>query len=533
VLDEGCWYDESRADRVVKFFTKILHHIDHTSGRVGPFELLAWQRDELIRPLFGWVRPDGTRRYRRAGIWVPKKNGKSTIAAGLELYMLVMDNEPGAEVYSLANDRQQAGIIFGHAMTMVEASPLLRDRITKRGLVRSTKTIYDFNSGSVFRALSSDAPTKEGLNAHALFVDELHALKQRQLWDAVIYSGSSRRQPLIASISTAGVYDISTIGWEQYRYARDVQTGINDRDWSFFALIYEAGQDDDWKAETTWRKANPSYGLTVKPDALREECVEAQVDPQKESTFRRYRLNQWPQQATRWIPLETWDACTGHDIDRATLRGRTTFVGLDLASVLDLTAAAYLTSCPVDPDCWDVTLRLWVPEDRLHDPKHRNAALYKDFVRLKLLETTPGSATDYDYIEKAVIEDAKHYAIKVVSIDTLFQGQQVANHLDGAGLSVVGVGASPAKQGPPTREFYRLLIEKRLHHGGHPVLRWMADNVEVKADGDGNLKVQKPNNHMDPRKIDGIQAIIMATDPLMRAHAKPEPKYQVLILGRR
>jgi phage terminase large subunit-like protein len=533
VLDGGCRYDLARAQRVVNFFDKVLHHVNSATGTTEQFRLLDWQDTGFLRPLFGWVRADGTRRYRRAGLWVPKKNGKSTLAAGLELYMLMADGEPAAEVYSAANDRAQASIIYTHAAHMVELSPILKERIGKRGIIRSTKTIHDAQTGSIFRALSADAPTKEGLNTHALIVDEIHAMRDRALWDSLVYGGASRRQPLIASISTAGVYDITAIGWEQYRYARDIATGVNDRDWSFFAVIYEAKPDDDWMADETARKANPSYGVTVQVDALREECVEAQMDPQKENTFRRYRLNQWVQQATRWIPIETWDKNHVHAIDKPGLRGRESFVGMDLASVRDLTAAVILTRCPHDDEAVDVTARFWIPHDALADPRNRNAVLYQQWHREGLLETTPGSATDYDFIEAAIVAEAKHFAVQVVAIDALFQGQSVANHLEAHGIPMAGIGQTPKAQGPATKEFQRLWLEHRVHHGGHPILRWMADNVEVKADADGNLKIVKPNHHMDPRKVDGISALVNAVDALMRARATPEPQYQMLILGGR
>lgn len=531
VLDAGCWYDERPARRVVNFFHNVLRHVDSAKGVTGPFRLMPWQRDEFILPLFGWVRSDGTRRYRRGGLWVPKKNGKSTMTAGLELYMLVGDEEPAAEVYSAANDRSQAGIIHGHAMRMVELSPLLLQRITKKGLIRSTKTIYDKKSGSTFKALSADAPTKEGLNIHALIVDEIHAMKSRVLWDTLIYGGAARRQPLILSISTAGVYDIASIGWEQYRYARDIATGVNDRDWSFFSLIYEAAQDEDWTQEATWRKANPSYGATVKIDGLREECTEAQADPQKENTFRRYRLNQWVQQATRWIPLELWDANNVHPVDRAALRGRRTYCGVDIGAVRDLTCAAYLTQCPHDPDAVDITARFWCPEDALSDPRNPNAVLYQQWKRGGFLETTPRPTTDYDFVEARILEDAQFFDLRVIGIDRLFQGQQVQNHLEAEGLTVLAIGQGYLGQAPPMKEFERLWRSKKIHHGGHPILRWMADNTEVKPDPAGNLKITKPKHHNDPRKVDGIQAIVNAVDPLTREVPDVEPQYQVMFFG--
>lgn len=531
VIDGGCYYDPASAGRVERFFESVLRLEDTSIGRVGPFALLDWQRNDLIRPLFGWKRRDGTRRFRRGGVWVPKKNGKSTLSAGIQLYLLVGDSEPGAEVYSAANDRSQAGIIHGHAVRMVELSPLLMKRIGHKNIVRSTKTIFDRESGSMFRALSADAPTKEGFNIHGLVVDEIHAMKTRLLWDTLIYGGAARRQPLVLSISTAGVYDIASIGWEQYTYAKQVADGTNERDWSFFSLIYEAEAKADWTQPATWQAANPSYGKTVKMDALAEECIEAQAEPRKENNFRRYRLNQWVQQSTRWIDMAMWKANHTHPVSREALKGAVAFIGLDLGSVSDLTAAVMLCQCPHHEDAWDVLPRFWIPEATLKDQRNRNLVLYQQWVKQGLLDVTPGPATDYDFIEAAILADAQAFAVKAVAIDRLFQGQQVANHLTHEGMTVVAVGQGYLGQGPPMKEFERRLRAGQVHHGDHPILKWMADNVEVEQDHAGNLKMVKPNSHNDPRKIDGLTALVNAMDCVTHYVAEPEPQYQMLFIG--
>lgn len=533
VLDGGCYYDESSAQRVIKFFQNVLRHADTSKGTVGPFKLMDWQEQHLLKPLFGWKRRDDTRRYRRGGVWVPKKNGKSTLSAGLELYMLMADGEPSAEVYSAANDRAQAGIIHGNAVDMIEHSPILMNRIGKKGIIRSTKTIYDKDSGSFFKALSADAPTKEGFNIHALIVDEIHRMRNRILWDTLIYGGASRRQPLVLSISTAGIYDIMSIGWEQYTYAKDIVTGVKDDDWSFFGLIYEASKDDDWRDPETHRKANPSYGITVRVDTLNEECVEAQAEPRKESSFRRYRLNQWANQATRWIPLEAWDANNLHPVIRAELVGRRGFGGLDLASVRDITAYVLLVECPHHENSWDVLPRFWVPEFALSDPRNPNREQYVQWKAKGILETTPGNSTDYDFIEASILIDAQLFDFRALGIDRLFQGQQVSNHLSAEGVTVIEIGQGFMGQGAPMKEFERRWLARQLHHGGHEILRWMADNVEVKADEASNLKIAKPHSHNDPRKVDGIQALVNALAPLTRESPAPAPQYQMLVMGSR
>lgn len=518
VIDAGCWYDSAAADRVVNFFHRLLRHsVAEWAGK--PFQLLEWQEQELIRPLFGWRRADGTRRFRRGGIWIPKKNGKSTLAAGIELYMLIGDKEIGAEVYTAANDRQQAAIIYKHVKRMVELSPTLRQRIGPKGIIPSTKTIYDSQTGSTLMALSADAPTKEGLNTHALIVDEIHAMKARALWDALVYGGASRRQALILSISTAGVYDPVSIGWEQYDYARQIANGVNDTDWSFFQLIYEVEKDADWTSPDVWKRANPSYGLTVKTDAFAEECREAQAEPKKQNAFRRYRLNQWVQQLTRWIPLDVWDENWPADhapVTAESMAGQRCDGGLDLGATRDLSAWVKVFECKDDSEALDVLARFWIPEAALSNPRNPNRELYQQWVDEGWLETTPGNVTDQDFIEAAIVKDAQVFDLRSVGIDKLFQGQQLMLGLADEGIEVFPIGQSAASQGPPTKELERKWNARKIHHGGNPILRWMADNCEVKEDSDGKLKIVKPNTPMDPRKVDGMTALVSAIDRTTR-----------------
>ncbi len=515
VIDAGCWYDAAAADRVVNFFHRLLRH--STGEWAGkPFQLLSWQEQSLIRPLFGWKRPDGTRRFRRGGIWIPKKNGKSTLAAGIEAYLLIADNEPSAEVYSAANDRKQAGIIFKQLRKMIESSPDLLKRIGIKNIIPSTKTVYDPKTGSTYTALSADGPTNEGWDIHGLIVDEIHAMKSRVLWDTLIYGGSARRQPLALSISTAGVFDPGTIGWEQYEYAKHVKDGTNHQDWAFFSLVYESAATDDWTSMETWKRSNPSYGITVKADALAEECREAQEEPRKENNFRRYRLNQWVQQATRWIPIAIWDANHAHAVNPSDYAGRVTDAGLDIGSVSDMSAYVKVFECDDDPEALDVVARFWVPEGALTNPKNKNRELYRQWVKDGFLETTPGPVTNNNFIEAAILKDAETFTLRSLAIDRLFQGQQLMLNLADEGIEVFPLGQGFLSQGPPMKEFERRWTAKKIHHGNNPILRWMADNVEVKQDPALNLKIVKPNNHSDPRKVDGIQALVNAIDRVSR-----------------
>ena len=296
------YFDERAATIAVNFFEKLLRHSKgEWAGQ--PFVLQPWQRDQIIRPLFGWKRPDGTRKYRVAYIEVPRKNGKSSLAAGIANLLLFADDEPSAEVYSAAADRDQAAIVFDEAKAMTEGAPVLARRVDiyKRSIV-------DAKTRSVYRVLSADAFTKHGLNVHGVIFDELHAQPNRDLWDVLKTGTGARRQPMFMQITTAG-YDRNSICWEQHEYATKVLDGVIE-DPEFFAYIAAADVDDDWLDEAIWRKANPSLGVTVKLDYLQAEARRAEQTPAYQNTFRRLHLNQWTQQETRWLSLEAWNLCS-------------------------------------------------------------------------------------------------------------------------------------------------------------------------------------------------------------------------------
>jgi phage terminase large subunit-like protein len=518
VLD-GCIYEHQAGQRVLDFFSGFLRHSKSTRGtKAGePFDLLPWQED-ITRRLFGWKRKDGTRRYRKAYIEVAKKNGKSTWMSGLELYLLLADDEPSAEVYCGATDKNQAGIVFNECVRMIQMSPDLLERLGNN-ISETKKTVADLETMSTFGALSADVPSKEGLNIHAAVIDELHAHKSRALFSTLVYGGAARRQPLFIAITTAGVYDPLSIGWEQHEYARKVLAD-QIHDWAYLAAIYAVDKDDDWQDPTVWPKANPSWGVTIDPETFAHEAREAAESPQAENDFRRYRLNQWTQQAVRAIPLELWDQNAGHAAPMVALhgRGRACDAALDLSSVSDLSAFVAAFECDEDPEAVDLFARFWVPDFQLTNRKNPNAALYQQWVDAGYLVTTPGNSIDYDAIIRQVLEDATSFALRDLNIDRLFQGQHVYNRLADEGMNVFPWGQGFIGFGPPMKEFNRRLLGRRLHHGNHPILRWMADNVVTVKDSAGNEKMDKQKS---PQKIDGMVCIVGALDRLTR-HAGHE-----------
>lgn len=521
----GYWFDIERAEHVREFFRLGLCH---SKGAFAgqPFELQEWQWRDLIGPLFGWMRPGkdadgrGLRRFNVGYTEISKKNGKSTLGSGIVLYMLVGDGEPGAEVYSAACDRAQASIIYNESAQMVEASPALKKRLT---VTPSTKTIGHQASGSVYRALSADVKTKEGLNIHCLMFDELHAQPNRHMWDTLRFGGAARSQPLILAITTAG-WDRDSICYEQYQYAKAVLAG-DVEDLNFFGLIYEADEPERWTDEDQWRKANPSLGVTISLDSFRQDCREAQASPVKENAFKRLRLDIWTEQADRWIQMDTWmRACSGVEpvswfaAKRRELRGRRCWGGLDLGSTSDLTVLVLLFGD--DRDGYDLLPFYWIPEDGAQKKESTYRDLYQTWIRQGWVRTTEGDVCDYAVVRADVGELADEFGIEDLAVDRLFQGAQLCTDLMADGLNVVSFGQGFYSMAAPAKRFEELYLKGQLRHGNHPVLCWNAANVSVRTDDAGNMKPIKPEKN-STLKIDGIVATIMA---LGRAMVAPAPR---------
>jgi len=501
------WFDEDAAERAVSFFPRFLVHVKgEWAGR--PFELDPWQRDQIIRPLFGWKRKDGTRRYRTVYVEVPRKNGKSSLSAGIALILLFADQEPGAEVFSCAADRDQAAIVFDLAKQMVLASPDLSaiSEIYRRSIVVP-------RTGSAYHVLSADANTKHGKNASGVIFDELHVQPNRELWDVLNTSTASRRQPVTVAITTAG-YDRQSICWEVHEYARRVNEGIIEDD-SFLVVIHGANEEADWKDEKVWKAVNPGLGVSVKLDYLRQEAKRAGETPSYQNVFRRLHLNQWTQQNSRYIDIGLWNACSEAP-DLAKLKQRYASAGLDLSSTTDLSALVLLFPPEEkEGDPFDVLAWFWMPEENIAKRSKKDGVPYDVWVRDGFIEATSGNVIDYDVIKKRItdIHNDKFY-LHEIAIDR-WNATQLATQLQQEGLTVVPFGQGYRDMTAPTKDLEALLMGKRIRHGGNPVLRWMADNVSVKQDPAGNLKPDKAKSN---GRIDGIVALIMA---LGRANVNP------------
>ena len=491
---DGFWYDEAEADRAVEFIQTYMAHVKgEWAGR--QFKLEPWQR-ETVTKLFGWKRPDGSRKYRKLFCFVPRKNGKTTFGAALALYCLLADREPGAEVYSVAADRDQAAIMFDVAKGMVEQSGALERRceIYRRAIVVPS-------TGSAYHVLSADAPTKHGKNSSAVLFDELHAQPNRELYDVMKTSQGSRRQPLFLMFTTAG-YDRQSVCWEEYEYACKVRDGVI-VDETYLPVIYEAKIDDDWTDPKVWARANPNLGVSVKPEFLADECRRAQESPAYQNTFRRLYLDQWTEQAERWLDMDVWDRNAG-PIEWQGYIDRICFGGLDLASTSDIAALALVFS---DEDGgFSCKWRLWVPEETMVRRAKKDRIQYDVWAREGFLTITDGNTTDYDVIREEIKQIATDFRLTELAYDR-WNATQIVTQLQEDGATMVPFGQGYQSMAAPTKELEKLLRGGMFRHGNNPVLRWMASNIAVKQDPAGNMK---PAKDKSADKIDGLVAAIMA-----------------------
>ena len=503
-------YDKAKADRAVKFIENLCHTKGKWAGK--RFWLLPWQ-EQLIRDIFGIVKPDGYRQFRTAFVEICKKVGKSELAAAVALYLLYADNEPSAEVYGAAADRQQASIVFDVARQMVEMSPAL---LKRSKLMTATKRIVNYGNSGYYQVLSAEVGGKHGFSVSGLVFDEIHTQPNRQLYDVLTKGSSDARQnPLHFIITTAGT-DRHSIAYELHTKAVDILEGRR-VDPTFYPVVYGLKDDEDWEDEANWYKVNPSLGYTVDIERLRDAYREAKQNPADEVTFKWLRLNMWVSSTVAWIP----DAIFmkgNEEIDLPALEGRDCYGGLDLSSTGDITALVLMFP-PRDEDEKYILLPFfWVPEETIPQRVKAASVPYDIWEKQGYLLSTEGNVIHYDFIEKFINDLAEKYHIVEIAVDR-WNATQMIQNLEGDGFTMVPFGQGFASMSGPTKDFYRLLMEGQIIHGGHPVLRWMAGNVVVDTDPAGNIKVTKAKSK---EKIDGIVAAIMALDRCIRNQTEPQ-----------
>ncbi|HEM5203958.1 TPA: terminase large subunit [Streptococcus suis] len=497
-------YDKVKADRAVTF----INNLSHTKGKWAGkrFDLLPWQ-EQIVRDLFGIVKEDGNRQFLTAYIEIPKKNGKSELAAAIALYLLYADNEASAEVYGAACDRNQASIVFDVAKQMVQMSRPLEKRSKIMG---ATKRIVNYSNAGFYQVLSAETGTKHGLNVSGLVFDEIHAQPNRHLYDVLTKgSGDAREQPLFFIITTAGT-DRNSICYELHTKALDILNGRK-KDTTFYPVVYGLSDEDDWNDEANWRRANPSLGHTIGIDRVREAYQQALDNPAEENVFKQLRLNMWTSSSVAWIPEHVY--AKGNDpIQYDSLKGRSCYAGLDLSSTSDITAFVLVFPPRFEEEDYIVLPFFWLPEDTLELRCRRDHVLYDVWERQGYIKTTEGNVVHYGFIEKFIESLSEIYHIKEIAYDR-WNATQMVQNLEGMGLTMVPFGQGYKDMSPPSKELYKLMMEGKIQHGGHPVLKWMGQNVVMRQDPAGNIK---PDKEKSVEKIDGIVALIMGLDRCIR-----------------
>ncbi|WP_051637267.1 terminase large subunit [Rhodococcus sp. UNC363MFTsu5.1] len=519
--EPGARFDPSRVDAVLKVF-KLLRH---TKGRLAgqPLNPDPWQIAYILAPVFGWVRFDEdvqayVRIIRTAYVDLPRKNGKSTLAGGIGVYLTCADGEAGAQVIAAATRKEQAGFVFDPIKLICEKSPALRPYVK----TLASKIVHP-KSGSYFQAVASAGDAQHGADLHGGIVDELHLHKTYDLVEAIETGTGSRSQPLLVFITTADAGKRHTPYDRKRTMVEQLARGAL-ADPSTYGVVFAAPADMDPFSEEAQRAANPGYGVSPTRSYLRDAATKARNSPADLASYLRLHLGQRTKQSEKYIDLTAWDR-NASMIDEARLEGRACFGGLDLASVSDITALCWLF-----PDAerggYDALWRLWTPEENVEALDKRTAGEASVWVRKGFLTATPGNVMDYDYIESVVKADAKRFAVQEVAYDR-WNASQLVNNLVAEEIPMVQMGQGFASLSAPTKELQRLVLlgteeKPMLRHGGHPVLRWMVDNLAVAMDAAENVKPDKANA---ADKIDGVAALINALGRATGGEGQTESAY--------
>ena len=437
--------------------------------------------------------------------YLPTHN--SELVAAIALYLLYADNEPSAEVFSAAADRQQASIVFEVARRMVEMTPALNKRSK---ILAAGKRVVNYSNSGYYQVVSADVGGKHGFSISGLVFDELHTQPNRQLWDVLTKgSGDARRQPLHVAITTAGV-DRNSICFELHTKSLDLLKGKR-RDPTFYPVVYSLPDEDDWTDERNWHKANPSLGYTFPIERLREAFLQAKGNPAEENVFRTLRLSQWVGSTVAWIPDHIYDR-GNIPINLTSLERRDCYAGLDLSSSGDITALVLMFPPKNEMDKYICLPFFWVPEDTVPLRVQRTSVPYDNWVAQGYMKATPGNVIDYAYIQNTIEELSKKYHILEIAFDR-WGSQMLVERLTEMGLTVVPIGQGFKDLSAPSKEFYEQLMKGNIVHGGNPVMKWMCGNVVVDTDPAGNIK---PTKARSADKIDGVVAAIMALDRCIR-----------------
>lgn len=508
------YYDDEAAQKAVDFIELLRHYEGEWFNK--KVELADWQEWDIIRPLFGWKRrADGYRRFRFAYIEIPRKNGKSVLAAGIALYLTFADREYGAQVYCAATKEAQARIVWGAARQMLKLSPELK------GEAKNFKSsICCEPLGSRLVPLGRDSDSQDGLNVHGGVIDEYHAHKTADMLDVLASGRGSRRQPLLVVITTAGFGTQTPCKLESQRAKKILEQKFENEE--VFCFVSTVDTPENWQDEEEWERANPNWGISIYPENFRSEFRELKQSAERHAAFKVKKLNIWSESALKWLKQEHWKRCSG-PISRDKLRGMRCFGGLDLGITQDISALALAFHCGTiaTPDGVELPIvkllmHYWIAEEGMRERYQNDGVPYPSWVEAGWITTTPGATTRYDIIRRDLNRLAGEFEIAEIAMDRS-HGHQLMVELADDGFNVVKHAQSFAAMNSPCRAFEELIIEGRLSHGDDPVLEWMADNVTVLVNGGGEMRIVKDKSG---DRVDGIVAAVMGVGRLLIA---PEP----------
>ena len=495
----GWGFSETYAEHAIEFIEQLEHSTGEYAGRA--FELEPWQAF-IVWNLFGFLNEDGSRRFTRAYVEVPRKNGKSTFSSALMLYGLIADDEPAAQVYSAATKLDQAMMVFGESVRVCQNLPWLSEALTVNNSVNNRRILY---GQSIYKPLEWNPGKQDGLNAHFCCIDEYHAHPNDELYNVIRNSMGARRQPLLFTITTAG-FNREAPCYKHRQYCAGVLSGAI-KDDALFSVIYTLDEGDDWTDPAVWAKANPNWGISVNPRQLEQGLTEAKEFVHKEVEFKTKLLNVWTDTAMTWISDSDWKACDGMD----ELEGKLCYGGLDLASTGDFCAFSLYFPAYNAIRSW-----YWLPVETAYKRKDAAGASIRQWAADGFIELTDGNVTDYSFIKARVIALAQQYDIKDIAFDR-FNSSQLVIELQNEGLQMFPFGQGFVSMSAPTKELERLVKDKKLRHAGNPVTRWMMSNIMLRTDPAGNIKIDKAKSG---DKVDGPVSIVMALGTCMQDAAK-------------
>lgn len=508
------YFDEDSAARAVAF---IETHIRHCKGDLTGelFILEEWQKEKLIKPIFGWKhKASGLRKYRNVYCEIARKNGKSSLGAAVALYLLMADSELGSEIFSCAGDRAQASIIFDIAKRMIQQDPILN---TKAKVFRNSITFPQ--KGNTYKVLSSDASLQHGHNPNGILFDELHTQKSRELYDAMVTGTGARSQPLVFVMTTAGSSKTDgNICWEVHDYAQKVSDGII-KDESFLSVIYAADAEDDIQSPATWKKANPNIGISITEEYLKKEAARAAELPSYENTFKRLHLNIWTSSVTKWISDSVWME-NSEEIDLKMLENQKCWGGLDLASTMDL--SSLVLYFPMEEQKDVVLVFFWCPESSAELRGRKYKLPYDEWITDGYIRATPGDVQDYDYIREDINDIIKNYDLQSIAFDRWNSSQLVIQLSQQDGIPMSQFGQGYRSMSAPTKALELKVLKKEINHLNNPVLRWQCENVQIQTDPAENVKINKQKSS---EKVDGMVALVMAVGEMMTDESDGESVY--------